>query len=152
MQLAQVNIARMKAPLDDPMMKAFFDFIAPINQLAEDSPGFIWRLKDEEGNSSVHLDLPFDDQLLLLNMSVWKDIPSLQVFTYKTVHSYFVKNRKRWFDTLQQHHMAMWWIPDGAFPDLAEAGRRLATIQQRGASADAFSFARPYDATGQPLP
>ena len=92
MQLAQVNIARMKAPLDDPMMKEFFDFLGPINQLAEDSPGFIWRLKDEEGTSAVNLELPFDDQLLLLNMSVWEDFESLRMFTYKTVHSYFVKS------------------------------------------------------------
>lgn len=143
-QLAQVNIARMLAPLDDPIMKEFVDFLAPINQLAEESPGFIWRLKDEEGSSAVGLDLPYKDDMLIINMSVWEDIPALKHFVYQTVHSYFVRSSKKWFKKLDQPHTAMWWVEHGHQPNIQEAFERLAHLDQYGPGERAFTFAHPY--------
>ncbi len=58
-ELAQVNIGRLRAPIDHPMIKDFADNLDPINALAEASPGFVWRLTGE-GNNATDLQ-PFDD-------------------------------------------------------------------------------------------
>ena len=103
-QLAQINIAKMKAPLDDPMMKEFVDFLGPINKLAEASPGFIWRLKDEEGGPSSNIESPLMDDSILVNMSVWEDLASLKAFSYQTAHTYFIRNGKQWFEKMDRPH------------------------------------------------
>lgn len=47
-QLAQINVARMiGVNIVDPIMQEFMDNLDGVNQLAENSAGFIWRLKDE---------------------------------------------------------------------------------------------------------
>ena len=76
-QLAQINIAQMKGKdYTDPIMKDFVDNLDRINLLAENSPGYVWRLKDEQNNA---LDFrPFPEASLLINVSVWKDIESLK--------------------------------------------------------------------------
>lgn len=137
-QLAQINIARRKASLEDSMMKEFVDFLGPVNQLAEESPGFIWRLVTEPTAAS-----PWDD-MVIINMSVWKDIESLKHFTYKTVHSYFVKSRKKWFHHLDKPHYVMWWIEEGHIPTLEEAAEKLAFLDEHGASPAAFNFVNTF--------
>jgi len=49
--LAQVNIAHMRAPLDDPLMAGFVAQLETINALADASPGFIWRLQSAGARS-----------------------------------------------------------------------------------------------------
>lgn len=46
-RLAQLNIATLKAPLDSPLLADFVANLDRINRLAEQSPGFEWRLQDE---------------------------------------------------------------------------------------------------------
>lgn len=94
--IAQINIARMKAPLDDPQMQAFVEGLEPINALADDAPGFVWRLQDAAGDATSYR--PFPDDWLIVNMSVWQSVESLRQFTYKTVHINYVKQRKAWFE------------------------------------------------------
>lgn len=66
--LAQLNIARMRAPLDDPIMSGFVDQLDHINSVAEQSPGFVWRLQTETGDATaIRI---FDDDHILVNMSV----------------------------------------------------------------------------------
>ncbi len=48
--LSQVNISRMIAPLESPVMAEFVAKLDSINKLADNSPGFIWRLKTEQRN------------------------------------------------------------------------------------------------------
>jgi len=148
-QLAQVNIAKMKAPLDDPMMKEFVDFLGPINQLAEESPGFIWRLKDEEGGSSSNQESPLEDDSILVNMSVWEDLASLKAFSYQTVHTYFIRNGKQWFEKMKQPHMVLWWVEAGHHPTVAEAAGKLELLAQNGPTPAAFLFSRAFDANGK---
>ena len=50
--LAQINLARLVAPLDDPKISEFVAQLAPINALADEAPGFVWRLKSESGNAT----------------------------------------------------------------------------------------------------
>lgn len=146
MHLAQINIARMLAPFESDTMKEFRDFIDPINQLAEGSPGFIWRLKDEETDRSSGMDNPWDDDMMIVNMSVWQDLETLREFTYKTVHAYFVQKRKRWFTGLDHPHVALWWIEEGQTPTLVTARKKLELLQKHGPGPEAFTLSRAFEA------
>ena len=78
MHLAQLNIARAKYSLDAPEIKDFVDNLDVVNATAEQSEGFVWRLKDESGDAtSIQA---FDDASLLINMSVWTSPDSLKDF------------------------------------------------------------------------
>ena len=144
--LAQINIGRILAPLDAPVMKEFTDFLAPVNKLAEDSPGFIWRFKDDvSGASSSYVNTPFNDENFLINMSVWENIESLSGFTFGTVHSYFLKNRAKWFEKAVKMQVALWWIPTGHIPTLEEAKYKIELINQKGNTQEAFNFQKVFD-------
>lgn len=140
-QLAQINIAHMKAAQEAPIMKEFVDFLDPINKLAEESPGFIWRLVGEPNEPS-----PWND-MIIINMSIWENIETLKDFTYNTVHSYFVRSRKKWFQHLGTPHYVMWWIEEGHIPTLAEAAKKLDFLEKNGPTKDAFTFAKPFPRT-----
>jgi hypothetical protein len=140
--VAQINIARMKAPLDDPIMQAFVTGLDPINALADAAPGFVWRLQDESGDATSLR--PFPDDYLIVNMSVWESVESLRLFTYKTAHVEYVRQRKVWFETLDQPIYALWWLPAGKIPTVAEAKIRLDHLIQHGDSPTAFTFGRPF--------
>ena len=149
--LAQINISHMKAPLDAPMMKEFTDFLNPVNKLGEESPGFVWRLKDEtSGASSSYMQTPFDDAFIV-NMTVWEDIASLSNFVFGTVHSYFLKNRSKWFEKAKQIQVVMWWIPVGHIPTLEEAKEKMDYIQLHGPTPAAFNYKKLFDASGAPI-
>src|SRR5687767_6536366 len=96
MHLAQVNIARSLGPIDSPVMAEFVAALEPINTLAEKSEGFIWRLKDDTNNATSIK--AYDDDLIIVNMSVWKNIDALFQFAYKSKHiDYFIR-RSEWFE------------------------------------------------------
>lgn len=149
--LAQFNIAQLKAPLDSPQLEEFVAFLEPVNHYAEQSPGFLWRLTGEEGQSSTYLASPYDDDRIVPNLTVWRDIESLFQFTYHTVHAYFLKNRAQWFDRPEGPHLVMWWIPEGHLPDLYEAKAKLDQLAASGPSPDAFDTRNLYDAKGNLL-
>jgi hypothetical protein len=117
-ELAQVNIGRLRAPIDHPMIKDFADNLDPINALAEASPGFVWRLTGE-GNNATDLQ-PFDDALIAINMSVWTDIPSLGAYVYRSGHVQFMRRRREWFEHMDLY-MVLWWVPAGHRPTIEEA-------------------------------
>ena len=81
--IAQVNIGKIKAPLDSPRMAGFMNQLDAINALADQTPGFVWRLQTGEGNATYFRPYPPDDRILL-NMSVWETIESLKDYVYKT--------------------------------------------------------------------
>jgi hypothetical protein len=82
--LAQINIARLIAPLDDPKIAGFVSQLEPINSVADRAPGFVWRLKSELGNAT---DIAYnDDPFVIVNMSVWESIESLREYAYKSDH------------------------------------------------------------------
>lgn len=149
--LAQLNIARMSAPLESDEMSEFREMLGPINALADRSPGFVWRLKDEGGMGATGVDTPFDDDMVLVNLSVWTGVDELRAFVYGTVHSYFVRNRRRWFDRLGRPFLALWWVPIGEEPTLLGAKARLERIEREGPSPAAFTTARLYGPDGAAL-
>jgi hypothetical protein len=137
-QIAQINLARMLAPLDDPIMAGFVSRLPEINALADGSLGFVWRLQMEEGDATYLR--PFDDDRIIANMSVWESIKHLKNFIYKSRHRELIKQREQWFEKLADMHMVMWWVQVGHIPSIAEAKRRLEHIRENGESPFAFTF------------
>ncbi|UWY27875.1 DUF3291 domain-containing protein [Flavobacterium sp. TR2] len=143
--LAEINIAKMKGvDINDPIMKEFVDNLDAINTLAEESEGFVWRLKDETDNAT-NLN-PYNDEQIIINVSVWESIETLEHYMYKTFHSDFLRRRKEWFQKFGKAHTAMWWIPKGHIPSLEEAVGKLDYLQQNGASELVFDFRTKFPA------
>lgn len=144
-QLAQVNIGRFRAPLEDPVMEGFRTQLDPINALADQSPGFVWRLQTEDGNATAIR--PYDgDNLMAINMSVWESLESLQQFVYKSSHVDPLRGRKQWFEQIEGPILALWWIPEGHIPTVTEAQDRLRYLKEHGPTAHAFTFRTPFPA------
>lgn len=141
--LAQLNIASMKEPLESPGMADFVANLERINALAENSPGFVWRLQDEAGDATAIR--PFGEQVLV-NLSLWQDVESLSDYVYKSAHSEMLKRRNEWFSRLGQAHMVLWWVPAGHRPDVHEAAERLRLLRELGATGEAFSFRERFSA------
>lgn len=138
MYLAQVNIAKMKAPIDSPIMADFVNNLDRINSLAEQSEGFIWRLKDENDNATAIK--VFDNDYLIINMSVWKNTALLKNYVYKSMHVEILKRKKEWFEKMEQMHMALWYVEKNAFPSPLEAKEKLEYLRVNGESPRAFTF------------
>jgi hypothetical protein len=138
-QLAEINIARMRGvSIEDPIMKEFVENLDIVNNIAEKSEGFIWRLKDENNNATSHN--PFNDEQIIINISVWESIEALEHFMYKTFHSEFLKRRKEWFHRFGKVYAAMWWVPVGQFPTVNEAVEKLDYLEKNGPSFQVFDF------------
>jgi hypothetical protein len=142
--LAQCNVGRAKASMDDPVMAGFAARLEDINALADGAPGFVWRFQTESGNAtSVQA---FEDATILFNMSVWESPQALRTFVYRSDHANVMKQRRSWFEKFDGLYLVLWWIPAGHIPGIAEARERLAHLQQCGESAYAFSFAKIFPA------
>lgn len=147
--LAQVNIGRFRAQLEDSIMEGFRTQLDPINALADVSPGFVWRLQTEDGNATAIR--PYaDDSLMAINMSVWESLESLQQFVYKSGHVETLRARKQWFERIEGPVLALWWIPVGHTPTVAEAQERLQYLKEHGPTPHAFTFRTPFAAPGEP--
>lgn len=142
--LAQMNIALMKEPLDSPLMQDFVDNLERVNLLAEASPGFVWRLQSEEGDATAFR--PMGDDVLV-NMSVWRDVASLRDFVYRSAHVEILRRRHEWFERMTDAYTVLWWIERGHRPALVEAEARLEHLRRHGLSAFAFGLR---DAFGPP--
>ena len=144
-QLAQINIARMKGVnIEDPIMKEFVDNLEKVNNLAESSEGFVWRLKDDAANDATAFN-PYNDEQVIINVSVWESIETLENFVYKTFHTDFLKRRREWFQAFGKAYTAMWWIPEGEFPTLEKAVEHLDFLQKNGASQTVFDFRKKFE-------
>ena len=145
--LAQLNIGKVLAPVEDPVMADFMDQLDEINAIADTSPGFVWRLQTEEGNAtSIHA---FDDPMLLVNMSVWEDVESLYEFAYRTDHLGVVRDRLRWFHKHDGTYQVLWWVPAGHIPSLDEAKEKLEALATDGPTPAAFTFAKRFSPPDQ---
>ena len=136
--IAQLNIGRPLHPLDDPRMSEFMRNLDRVNAIAERTPGFVWRLKDDSNNATAFR--PFDDPKMLVNMSEWESVEALERFVWATVHKQFYNRKGAWFERLATPHFVMWPIPGGHIPDLKEAKERLDHLTKRGDSDFAFGW------------
>lgn len=142
--LAQVNIARMLAPLDDPIMAGFVNRLPEINALAEGAPGFVWRLMTPAGDAtSLRV---FNDEWIIINMSAWESVEALYQYTYFSRHAEVYRKRADWFRKLDKHIFALWWIPAGHIPTPEEGKDKLEYLWTNGASPLAFTFKQRFTA------
>lgn len=144
-RLAQINVGRFIHERGDPANDDFMNALDPVNAHAEAADGFIWRLVGD-GNDATDLVPDETDPQLLVNMSVWRDVAALGAFVYRqTDHLAFMRRRKEWFDKIEVF-MALWWVPVGHIPTVAEGMARIALLKERGPSAEAFTFRQPFPA------
>lgn len=136
--IAQVNIGRIRAPLEDHVMSGFVARLDEINALADHSPGFVWRLQSTAGNATYLR--PYDDDRILINMSVWETVESLRRYVYHTAHAELLHQRQEWFEKFAGAYAALWWVPAGHIPSVDEAKKRLAHLDSHGPTQFAFTF------------
>jgi hypothetical protein len=142
-QLAQLNVGRAVAALDDAQMHGFMSRLDEINALAEASPGFVWRLKSDAGNAT---DIKVtDDPLFIINLSVWETPDDLFAFTYRSSHKTLFASRYDWFERASGPNMVMWWQPAGAVPTPDEALARLRLLTEQGPTPEAFTMKSRFD-------
>jgi len=137
--LAQVNIGRVLWPPEDERMAGFMGRLDELNKLADESPGFVWRLQTEAGNATALR--PYgEDERLLVNMSVWETLEDLRAYVYRSAHAPVLAQRKQWFEPMTTPFMALWWVAAGHRPSVEEAKARLAELTARGPGPGAFTF------------
>ena len=135
MPIAQFNIARARWPLEDPRMAEFTNSVYRMNALAKRSPGYIWRLEDEEGPDAPKFP---GDPLMTFTLSVWQDVDALRAFTWNTIHKRFRMRNAEWFQPLGQAYLAIWPVPEGHRPDGREALGMLDLLRREGPSDRVF--------------
>ena len=141
-ELAQLNIGVLKGPIDSPVMADFVANLDRINALAESTPGFVWRLQTEEGNATAIR--PYEDEKIAVNMSVWRDVESLNKYVYSSEHVQIMRRRREWFEKMDQAFLVLWWVPRGHRPGIEEAKARLEVLRAKGPTAEAFTFRRAF--------
>ena len=141
--LAQLNIGIPRGPLDGPVMKDFMDALDSVNAVADAAPGFVWRLQTDEGNATAVR--AFDDDSLIVNMSVWESLESLRGFVYSSrAHLDVMRRRREFFEQMSELFVVLWWVEAGHVPTIPEAEERLTLLRAIGPSPDAFTFRRHF--------
>ena len=150
-QIAQMNVATALYPMDDPRIAEFVAQLDAVNALADQSPGFVWRLKSDSGNAT---DIKVsDDPLFIVNMSVWDSVEALFDFAYKTSHQKVMAKRRQWFARPAEQYLVLWWVPAGHRPTTEEGLERLQQLNRHGPTPEAFTFRAkfpPPSAGGRP--
>ncbi|MEV4311191.1 DUF3291 domain-containing protein [Actinocrispum sp. NPDC049592] len=146
-ELAQVNISRLLQPLDSPLLRDFVAALEPVNAVADAAPGFVWRLQTEDGDATAVR--VFDDDWLIVNMSVWTSVETLSAYVYDDAHRSIMKRRREWFERPVEAMTALWWVPAGHRPSVAEAEERLTQLREHGPSPLAFTLRHTFTASGE---
>lgn len=150
-ELAQVNIGRLKAPLESEQLKDFADNLDPVNADADAADGFVWRLQDGNGDATGLA--VFGDEWLIINMSVWRDADALTAYMYRGRHREMLARRREWFERVQEAMVALWWVPAGHRPTVAEAESRVLHLRTNGPTPYAFTLRTSFPAQGAgPVP
>jgi hypothetical protein len=147
-QLSQLNVARLKHELDHPDLQPFVDALDAVNAMADEAPGFVWRLQ-EEGLGNATSVRPWGEDMIV-NLSVWTDLASLEAYVYGAAHAAVLKQRRLFFTRMETPTLVLWWVPDGHRPSLQEAKERLQRLESEGVSPYAFTLRTAFDPDGEP--
>ena len=141
-QLAQINIGRLIAPIDDPQIAEFVANLEPINALADHAPGFVWRLQSSSGNAT---DIAYnDDPFVIVNMSVWESLEALRNFAYRSDHVRVFRDRAKWFEKMDKPNYCLWWVPAGHQPTVSEGRDRMEHYWKHGSTPYSFWFSQHF--------
>ncbi|MFT6806250.1 MAG: hypothetical protein ACJAWT_001656 [Glaciecola sp.] len=55
-----------------------------------------------------------------------------------------MKRKKEWFEATTKQTYATWWVPAGHYPSIQEAKDRLALLNAKAETAQAFTFKKVY--------
>lgn len=145
--LAELNVGRLRAAVDDPRVAEFMGALDRINGLGRRMPGFVWMMEGsgEPGTGNTENNIGTDPQFVA-NLTVWEDAPSLERFVWGTIHKQFYERRAEWFELMGDMHFVMWWVPTGHRPTLGEALARLEHKRSQGDSEHAFGWDHLKDA------
>jgi len=143
--VAQINVGRIVgSTMAHPVMKEFVDQLDAINALAEQSEGFVWRLKADNGNATEFN--PYNDERIIVNFSVWESVEQLKAYVYNSAHTGVMRDRKKWFEKFGKPYYTLWYVEKGTIPTVGEAVKRLEHLQQNGCSSYAFDFSNVFQA------
>lgn len=145
--LAQLNIARLRYPIDAPETQGFVVELEPVNALADEAPGFVWRLQTDDGDAtSIRL---FEDDLMIVNLSLWESLESWRDFVFSGRHLDVMRKRRAWFERMAAAYSVMWWVPAGHVPTPDEAVQRLELLRESGPTPQAFTMRQAFSPSGE---
>lgn len=145
--LAQANIAIAKYSYEDPRFAGFVDNLERIYELAESTPGFVWRYVSVDNDAEAKS--VFAEPDLIFNMSLWESRKALANFVYRSDHADILRQRAKWFVPQDRPILALWWQQAGTIPTVLEARHRLDLLAEIGPSEDAFTFGSFFEAPGE---
>jgi heme-degrading monooxygenase HmoA len=146
-QLAQVNIARLKAPLEAPELADFVAALDPVNASADSAPGFVWRLQTEDGSATAVRAFEWDEHGaagVIVNLSVWESVDALADWVYSGLHREVLRRRAEWFHRVREAMVALWWVSAGTVPSVGDAEARVRSVRTHGPTPYAFTFRELY--------
>ena len=144
-RLAQINFARLHAPLSDPKMVRFSALLRAVNGLAEASPGFVWRMDEQSAApSGDHVCPEKVPGTTLVNLSVWKSVGALQRYANLGIHGGVMDARQSFFKRFEGRWVALWWVPEHHFPEVSEGWTRLQHLRRHRETPYAFNLVRPF--------
>ena len=148
-QLAQMNVATLMADAGDPVVQPFFDALAEVNALAEASPGFVWRLKDDSSDNATNIAVAIDPRFIV-NMSVWESADALFDFVYRSAHTGIMGQRRQFFAKPPEGraYQVLWWVPAGTEPSVNDGLAKLWHLDRFGPTPMAFTFKQRFAAPG----
>lgn len=154
--LAQVNIARMRGQPGAEVMAGLVARIDEMNQLADQNRGFVWRLPGSEATPDAlrafaDYFVPFEPERLFYNLSVWESVEDLRHYAFGTAHAEMLRHKHEWIEHFDRAHLALWWVPVGHLPSIAESVERLRSVQEKGATPFAFTFREFFPVTANPV-
>ncbi len=151
--LAQVNIGRLRAAVDSPVLAGFMAALEPVNAVADAAPGFLWRLQTEDGNATAIHSFEWDaadSAGVIINMSVWESVEALATFVYSSEHRSVLRRRREWFEPMREAYTALWWIPRGTIPTVADAEDKVRYLRRHGPTPEAFTLKVHFPPPGAP--
>ena len=135
--IAQLNVARARAPLEDPRMARFVSQLEEMYAEAERSPGFVWRLRPEDVPPRARAAA---DPRLFITLSVWETIEALHSYVYRSAHSAPLRERGEWFEQPGGPNLVLWWVERGRLPGVEQGLARLKRLALKGPTPLAFTF------------
>jgi heme-degrading monooxygenase HmoA len=150
--LAEVNIGRLLAPIDSPLIADFVAALDSVNATADAAPGFVWRLQTEDGNATAvggfERDAAGAGGGVVINLSVWESVEALAAYAFGDEHLAVLRRRREWFEKMREAYLVLWWVPRGHIPSVAEAEERLHYLRAHGPTPYAFTLRQHFPPPG----